>query len=75
MCKAKFDDISRVFLSVLETGSNADDANIARSVLVCIGHLLAALDLQQLAHKSAVRAFQVQYIGPFPSVRGMWGLR
>ena len=57
--KSKFEDISRVLLGILEAGANAEDAQIARPVLACLGTLLSALDLPAFSAKSVVRAFQV----------------
>lgn len=57
--RSKFEDISRVLLGLLEAGANAEDAHIARPVLLCLGNVLAALDVPTLAHHSVLPMFQV----------------
>ena len=58
--KSKYEDIARVLLGLLETGNLAEDAQVARPILFCLGTLLAALDTPTLGHKNALQMFQAQ---------------
>jgi hypothetical protein len=57
--KSKFEEISRILLGLLEAGSNAEDAQVVRPILQCLGTMLAALDTPQLANKSVLHMFRV----------------
>ncbi len=59
MLKSKFEEISRILLGLLEAGTNAEDAQVVRPILQCLGTMLAALDTPQLAHKSVLHMFRV----------------